>query len=179
VHKAENKILKVGNIEYMKVYIENSQTKYELNEETKNIIQRTVQECVAEEHFDKNCEISIIIVDNNEIKKLNKKYRGKNCPTDVLSFPILDIVNGAYTLKQEDYDRDENIILLGDIIISMEMVVKQAAEYGHSVDREIAFLVSHGVYHLLGYDHKDKETEKRMFEKQEKVLMKLGLKKYI
>jgi len=101
-------------------------------------------------------EVSVSIVDNAEIRELNREYRKKDVPTDVLSFPMDGYV-------------------LGDIIISMEKAVEQAQEYGHSVERELGFLVAHGMLHLLGYDHMDEGGEREMFAAQKEILEAVGL----
>lgn len=111
-----------------------------------------------------NCEngmLNIIFVNNEEIHAINKKYRGINRVTDVISFALEDdntLINPS------------DMRILGDIYVSLEKALEQAKEYEHSFERELSFLVVHGVYHLLGYDHMDKTEEKIMFAKQEEVL---------
>ncbi len=108
--------------------------------------------------------VSFIIVDESRIWEINKQYRGIDKPTDVISFA--------------EIDSDENHILpeeMGDIFICKEKVFSQANEYGHSIEREFAFLATHGLYHLLGYDHQTKADEEVMFEKQENILTKLKI----
>ena len=112
-----------------------------------------------------NAEASIIIIDNKEIKRINKEYRNIDRETDVISFALED---------------DETFIhlpvrILGDIYISIDKAKSQAIEYGHSLRREISFLTVHGMLHLLGYDHMEAEEEKIMFEKQDKILEKLEI----
>ena len=97
--------------------------------------------------------------------------------TDVLSFPLADFKNGVLLSDAGDYDMDEGQLLLGDIVISLETAQKQAAQYGHKLERELSFLVSHGMFHLMGYDHMSGDEEAIMLSKQEKVLGKLGLEK--
>ena len=113
-----------------------------------------------------NATFSIIIVDNEEIHKINKEYRGIDRPTDVISFALEE---------DEDYEVKER--LLGDIYISIDKVYEQAKEYDHSVKRELYFLVTHGFLHLLGYDHMKKEDEEIMFPLQEKILDNYGVKR--
>ena len=105
------------------------------------------------------CEFNIIVVDNEYIHNLNKSYRGIDRPTDVISFALQD---------DKTFDVDDNI--LGDIYISIDKVYSQAEEYGHSKLREFCFLAVHGMLHLLGYDHMNKEDEEKMFNLQEKIL---------
>lgn len=101
-------------------------------------------------------EVSILITDNAEIQSLNAEYREIDAPTDVLSFPM-----------------DEEC--LGDIVISMEKLLEQAQEYGHSPERELAFLTVHGMLHLLGYDHIDEEDQVQMRAREEEILNELGI----
>lgn len=117
-----------------------------------------------------NTEVSVTIVDNEEIRKINNKFRNIDRATDVLSFPLIDFDN-------ESLPDDGSKIYLGDIIISIERAKEQAKEYGHSIDREIGFLTAHSMLHLLGYDHMVPEEEKEMFAKQEEILNNLGLRR--
>lgn len=114
-----------------------------------------------------NCLFNIIIVDNTYIHKLNKDYRGIDRPTDVISFAL------------EDYKDDIalDFRMLGDIYISLDKAKEQAMEYGHSFLREICFLTIHGLLHLLGYDHMEKEDEIVMFKKQDEILNEFGITK--
>lgn len=115
-------------------------------------------------------EISVTFVTNEEIQKLNRTYRGKDQPTDVLSFPMYE----ADEIEIEVYDEMEPL-LLGDIVISIPRAKEQAGDFGHSFERELGFLLVHGFLHLLGYDHHDEQAEKTMFAKQEDILAKHGL----
>lgn len=114
-----------------------------------------------------NCVFNIIIVDNTYIHKLNKEYRGIDRPTDVISFALEDY--------QDDVKLD--IRMLGDIYISLDKALEQADLYGHSFLREICFLSIHGLLHLLGYDHMEKEDEIIMFKKQDELLNEFGITK--
>ena len=114
----------------------------------------------------KDAVMSIIIVDNKEIHRINKEYRNIDRETDVISFAL-----------EEGETFDEPYKTLGDIYISIDKVYEQAKEYGHSVKRELFFLVTHGFLHLLGYDHMKKEDEEVMFPLQEKILDNYGVKR--
>ena len=114
----------------------------------------------------KDSVISIIIVDNDYIHKINKEYRGIDRETDVISFAL-----------EEGETIDEPVKTLGDIYISIDRVYEQAKEYGHSIKRELFFLVTHGFLHLLGYDHMNKEDEEEMFSLQEEILDSYGVKR--
>lgn len=115
-----------------------------------------------------NLEFNVIIINNEEIHKINKEYRGIDRPTDVISFALEDY---------KDIKYENNYRVLGDIYISIDKVKEQAKEYGHSEKRELAFLAVHGLLHLLGYDHMEKEDEKVMFSKQELILDGYGITK--
>ncbi len=130
-----------------------------------SLVEKIVQELLREEGLDVSWEVSIVIVDDEEIQKLNRDYRGKDTPTDVLSFP----------LQEGDFVVSEGDNLLGDIVISLETALRQAEDYGHSLEREVGFLTAHGMLHLLGYSHETIEAEKVMNEKAEAVLNILGL----
>lgn len=112
-----------------------------------------------------NSEFNIIIVDNKKIREINKTYRGIDRETDVISFALEDNKGNVKLEKR----------ILGDIYISCDKAIDQAKEYGHSTLREFSFLSVHGLLHLLGYDHMNKEDEKIMFEKQELILNGKGL----
>lgn len=122
---------------------------------------------VAEDEKLDNIIYDVIIVNNDKIQKINKEYRGKDVPTDVISFALED---------DKSFNR-EDIRMLGDIYISIEKVRSQALEYGHSFKRELYFLAIHGFLHLLGYDHIEKEDEEKMFKKQEEVLSRYGIER--
>ena len=147
------------------IYICDSQKKVVLTDAVKRLSARAVRATLRSEGFFRNAEVSLTFTDDDGIRKMNSEYRGKDCPTDVLSFPLFD----------DDYG-DGMPAALGDIVISLERALLQAQEYGHSLEREVAFLCVHSVLHLLGYDHETGEKEeKEMFEKQESVLEKMGL----
>ena len=114
-----------------------------------------------------NAVANIIIIENEEIKRINKEYRNIDRVTDVISF----------ALEDDSTFIDLPIRVLGDIYISIEKASKQAIEYGHSLKRELAFLTTHGMLHLLGYDHMKKEEEEIMFKKQDDILDKLNIRR--
>jgi metalloprotein, YbeY/UPF0054 family len=157
------------------IIIENEQDKKPVDEQIENLIRKAVNESIKLSNIQFGCEISITLVDNDRIREINKQYRNIDAPTDVLSFPMLDMHEGVIISTEGDYDLDEDRLLLGDIVISLEKAEEQAQEYGHSYNREIAFLTTHGIFHLLGYDHMDYEQESKMMGKQEEVLTNIGL----
>jgi len=137
--------------------ITNLQEKILVDEGLKEVITKAVLSTLNEEK--QEGVVSIALVDNAYIQKLNREYRQIDAPTDVLSFPLAD-------------DEDE---ILGDVVISLEKAQEQAKDYGHSFYREVAFLTVHGVLHLLGHDHYEEEETRLMREKEEKILKVLGL----
>ena len=147
-----------------KVLITNEQNTVKIPSGLRILIRRSCNAVLEYEHFDGPAEISVTFVDNARIHELNLQYRQKDAPTDVLSFPMSDI------------DEDNGCKILGDIVISMERAMEQAELYGHSLQREVAYLTVHSMLHLLGYDHEASGLEAvRMREKEEAVLIQLGL----
>jgi len=115
--------------------------------------------------LEKKYEFSIILVDSNKIHEINREYRNIDKVTDVISFASLD--------DELLFDLNE-VIELGDIFINVDAIRSQASDYGHSLKREFCFLVTHGILHLLGYDHMNKEDEKKMFDLQEEILNEIA-----
>ncbi len=146
----------------------------EQNREYECIIKQVIKACFKEENLiKKNVEINIILTIPEKIQEINKRYRNVDKPTDVLSFPMfekeeVEIIQKNGTSVPE---------ILGDIIISIDQVKRQAEEYGHSIQRELAYMTVHGFYHIMGYDHVENEEKIKMRNKEEKVLEKLGLER--
>ncbi|AHZ16662.1 rRNA maturation RNase YbeY [Bacillus velezensis] len=133
-------------------------------------VEKLLQFAAEKEGVQDQAEVSVTIVTNEEIREINRDYRGKDTPTDVISF----------ALEEEGEDEVEIVgadmpLVLGDIIISADRTKEQAEEYGHSFMRELGFLAVHGFLHLLGYDHMTKEEEEEMFSKQKDLLDEYGL----
>ena len=155
----------------LKVYFSNAQKAVKITPEIKALLRKAIKTALEYENFGRDAEVSVSFVTNDEIHELNRDYRGVDRPTDVLSFPMLD-----GDADDGDIDIDMGSVVLGDIIISAEKAVSQAAAYGHSIERELAFLAVHSTLHLLGYDHETSpEDEKDMFERQEKILTLAGI----
>lgn len=155
-----------------KIYIsDNSKNaEHKVTSELKNLVKKTINACLKHEKITTPCEISVTFVDNAEIHELNLQHREKDCPTDVLSFPLFEKAE-----IMANVDADSNLPI-GDIVISTEKAVEQANEYGHSLEREICFLAAHSVFHLVGYDHEvSEDDEKYMNDSCEKVLSSIGL----
>ena len=118
----------------------------------------------------------VVLVDEQEIRTLNRDTRGIDAVTDVLSYPTLDGVRGRAVSKKEfPFDVDRGRVFLGSIAVCKKRAVEQAKEYGHSVKRELHYLVTHGLLHLLGYDHMEENEKKQMREKEESVMNEIGI----
>ena len=157
------------------ILIENSQEELEINNDIKILIEKCADAVLSYEECDFDAEISVTIVDENEIKSLNAQYRDKDSVTDVLSFPMLEFDEDGEMIY-DDCDFNDGNIVLGDIVICAKRAMEQAEEYGHSIEREFAFLTVHSMLHLLGYDHEHSDDmEQLMFQKQKEILGKLGI----
>ena len=155
----------------LKIYFENEQEKLPVTYKLKMLVREAVEATLDLENYQNTAEVSITFTDNESIHKLNAKYRGVDRPTDVLSFPLFD-----YEGTSEEPPVDEMMNMLGDIVISLERAAEQAEEFGHSFEREVAFLTAHSMLHLLGYDHElGEEEDREMREKQNIVMDMLGL----
>ena len=155
----------------IKVIISNDQKDIKIPTGVRMLVRRCCNAVLRQENFEGSAEISVTFVNNEQIHKLNLEHRNIDRETDVLSFPLGE--NGVY-----DINRDTGAKMLGDIVISIEKAFAQAEEYGHPLQREIAFLTVHSLLHLLGYDHENGGLEAvRMREKEESVLTQLGLKR--
>lgn len=149
------------------VLIKNDQKKIKMTPDLRRLVKRAVLAVLDFEDFGRRAEVSVTFTDNERIHELNREYRNVDRPTDVLSFPLSD---------GEDYDTDGDAVLLGDIVISLERAQTQAEEYGHSFEREVAFLTVHSMLHLLGYDHETSpEDERDMFARQDEILISAGM----
>lgn len=159
----------------VELIIENEQNKEEFTPELSLIIKNVCERVMSEEECDFDAQISLTLTDNENIREINNEHRSIDAPTDVLSFPMLEFDDEGQIIDNE-FEYDDDLIMLGDIVISLEKAREQSIEFGHSFTREVAFLVAHSMLHLLGYDHvDDKEGEEIMCQKQEKVLTSLGI----
>lgn len=138
------------------------------NNQYEEIINKVVEECFKTEKLSgKKIYVSITLTTPEVIRDINKKYRNVDKSTDVLSFPMFE---------KKEIDSIKNDVL-GDIVISIKQVELQAEEYGHSFERELAYMVVHGFYHLMGYDHMEEAEKAQMREKEEAVLSKIGFER--
>ena len=155
----------------LKIYYENDQTKHSIHYKLQMLIRRTILETLDYEGMENDVEVSVTFVDDEGIRELNKKFRNMDKPTDVLSFPLLD-----YEGESEEPFFDELCHNLGDIVISLERAMAQANEFGHSFEREVAFLTAHSMLHLLGYDHEiSEEDDADMRKRQNDIMERMGL----
>lgn len=163
----------------MTFYVE-SETDRELPFDAEEVAGRVIVEALDSEQCPYEVSLNVLLTDNEGIQELNKQYRGIDRPTDVLSFPNVDYDNPADFSAIEDnigdyFDPENGELCLGDIVISVDQVYRQAEEYGHSVRREYAFLIAHSMLHLLGYDHIEPGEADVMERKQEEILDRLGI----
>ena len=157
----------------VELIISNEQDKVEFTEELESAVKSVCEAVLAEEECDFDAEISLTLTDDESIREINREHRGIDKPTDVLSFPMLEFDGDCYDVEEEP---DSGLVVLGDIVISMERAAAQAEEYGHGLKRETAFLTAHSMLHLLGYDHvDDEEGERVMREKQNRILNGLNI----
>lgn len=152
------------------IYFENDQEKMQVSYKLKRLVRLAVEATLAYEEIKRPLEVSVTFVDNEGIRKLNRNYRKIDKPTDVLSFPLFDFEGDGDAMTDELDD------MLGDIVISLERAAAQAEEFGHSFEREVAFLTVHSMLHLLGYDHEtSEEDELDMRRRQTAIMEMLGL----
>lgn len=163
------------------IYVDNRQDKLEVKEEFIKGLEEVIEFALKEEEVDIECEVSLVFVDNNEIKEINNDTRKINKETDVLSFPMLEYedkkvfkeVYKNYKFSASDFDGDE--LVLGDIVLSLEKALEQSIEFNHSYERESSYLVVHSVLHLLGYDHMEDAEKQIMRKREEEILAKLNI----
>lgn len=154
----------IAQIEYLDI---------EKNENYEEIVNKVLKECFKEENLlHTNIYISITLTNPKNIRKINKEYRKVDKETDVLSFPMFEKNEIQAIIKNNEYIVND---VLGDIIISIERVKEQAIEYGHSFERELAYMLTHGFYHLMGYDHIEEKDKDIMRPKEEKILQNLKI----
>jgi len=146
--------------------------------EYEKLINKAIRVSLEYEGIETEIEIGVTIVDDAEMQKLNKTYRGIDTTTDVLSFPMVeynDIESNTSVIAGQMVSPESGRVYLGDIILSWDKVVEQSKIYGHTVQREIGFLVVHSLLHLVGYDHMIEKEEKVMNQKQEAILKGMGV----
>lgn len=163
------------------LYTDNRQNKIEVNEELVNIINEVCEKALRAEEVNIPYQISLLFVDNEEIRDINRETRGIDKATDVLSFPMLDypkdkVFKEVYKdTKFNEIYLDGEELVLGDMVLSLERAKEQSIEYNHSFNREVCYLVVHSILHLLGYDHMEDEEKKRMRKREEEILGDLNI----
>lgn len=155
----------------MLINIENRQKRTPIDKNLLTSLKAAIELCIEGEAPQYNFEMSLIFVSNEAMRKLNRQFRNIDKVTDVLSFPLLDGSEGTLTVNPGDEDMENGMLQLGDVVIAPERALEQANEMGHGLEKELLFLVIHGVLHLLGYDH-EKEDGGKMLKRQEMYLQK-------
>lgn len=162
----------------MEKYTEIEFLEIEENEEYKELISNVVRECFKTEHLENaNMYLNVILTNPENIRKANKEYRNIDKETDVLSFPMFEKDEIEAIISKSKEEKIQINEVLGDIIVSIPKVKEQAIEYGHSTTRELAYMIVHGFYHVMGYDHMNEEEKQVMREKEENMLNKLDIKR--
>ncbi|MBU3105237.1 rRNA maturation RNase YbeY [Clostridium gasigenes] len=163
------------------LYTDNRQEKLKVTEKFIDKLSEVCSFTLKEEELDKEYQISLLFVDNDKIKEINKETRGINKETDVLSFPMLDYEDKkVYKNMYKGYEFDEtymdgNELVLGDMVLSLEKALEQSLEYNHSYEREVSYLIVHSILHLLGYDHMEDSEKIIMRKREEEILNKLEI----
>ncbi|ACD23313.1 MULTISPECIES: rRNA maturation RNase YbeY [unclassified Clostridium] len=165
------------------IYVDNRQEKMEVSDEFTNHLEKVIEFALKEEGVNISSEISLLFVDNEEIREINNETRNIDRATDVLSFPMLDypekkVFKEVYTendFSEADFDGDD--LVLGDVVLSLERALEQSKEYNHSYEREASYLVVHSVLHLLGYDHMEEEDKVKMRKREEEILTALDIRR--
>lgn len=154
----------------MEIAINNLQEKTTITLSMEQVLKSVLQKSAEVYNIAPHTEVSVVLSSDEYIHELNRQYRGKDCPTDVLSFAL----NEGEEVEVIDGPEE---VLLGDIIISLDTAARQAEEYGHSLERELAYLTVHGMLHLLGYDHMNEEEKQEMRQEEEHILSLLGIQR--
>ncbi|HBT19198.1 MAG TPA: rRNA maturation RNase YbeY [Clostridiaceae bacterium] len=165
------------------IHIENEQEQVMVEVSLLDTIEESITYAIKSQGLTMEAEVSVLLVDNEAIREINKEHRQKDQETDVLSFPMIDFPEGE-TFKDTAKERvfgpayyHGEALLLGDVVLSMEKAEAQAKEFGHSLRREVAYLVVHSILHLLGYDHMNPEDQKKMRHEEEEILQALKIQR--
>ena len=141
--------------------------------EAAKLVRRAAKAALKAQNVDADCTINVMLTDDEGIHAINLEQRGIDAPTDVLSFPLNELEEGAFDADACEYDFETEKCLLGDMVLDLERCAKQGAEYGHGFDRELSYLTVHSVLHLLGYDHLDEGERKRAMRAREDAIMEI------
>lgn len=160
----------------MKKYVEIEFWEIQENIQYKDLIEKVTYMCFQEENLiNTNLYLNVILTNPETIRKTNNKYRNIDKETDVLSFPMFEKEEIEEIINKSSKDNNKMEDVLGDVMISIPKVIEQAKEYGHSVERELSYMIVHGFYHIMGYDHIEEEDKVVMRPKEENVLSKLNI----
>ncbi len=139
--------------------------------EAGKLIARAIKTALREQGVDCGCAVSVLLTDDAGIWEINRDQRGVDSATDVLSFPLNELEPGRFDAEVCEYDYDVQLVLLGDMVLSLERCAAQAREFGHSFAREVSYLAVHSTLHLLGYDHLDEGEQKALMRSREEAIM--------
>ncbi|MGV3024372.1 rRNA maturation RNase YbeY [Clostridium thermobutyricum] len=165
------------------IYLDNRQEEIKVSEELIKDMEKVIYFALKEEEVENECEVSLVLVNNDEIREINNDTRNIDKATDVLSFPMLDYPKGKVfkdVYKEKEFDEvylDGEELVLGDIVLSLEKALEQSKEYNHSYEREVFYLIVHSILHLLGYDHMIEEEKVIMRKREEEILNKLDIRR--
>ena len=140
------------------------------------LVGRAVKTALKYQGIDEDCLVNVLFTDDDGIHAINMEQRGIDMPTDVLSFPMNEMEAGVFDAEACEFDYEAECVMLGDVVLSLARCESQAAEFGHSLERELCYLTVHSVLHLLGYDHMDEGAQKKqMREREETIMSEIGL----
>ena len=154
------------------IYIEDARETPSLSVDAQKLIEEVINETLSSENVQKDCFVSVTVVDPEEIREINNEHRNIDSVTDVLSFPVVNLLEGD---ADDAGDYYEGRLILGDVVLCAERAKEQSEEFGHSIEREIGYLTCHSILHLIGYDHETEEEREVMREKEESVMRILDL----
>lgn len=157
------------------IYIEDVCASPAINDDVRDFLRTVVTATLEHEKVNEPCYVSITVVDEDEIKEINNEHRGIDAVTDVLSFPVVNLIDGTYEENAGDFF--EGRLILGDVVLCAKRAREQSIEYGHSYERELGYLTCHSILHLIGYDHEEDFEREVMRQKEEAVMTKLNLRR--
>ena len=157
------------------IYIEDACLNKSIDDEICKLLTETVSATLKYENVTIPCYVSITVVDEDEIKEINNEHRGIDSVTDVLSFPVVNLIDGSFDNNAGDYF--EGRLILGDVVLCAKRAKEQSIDFGHSYDRELGYLTCHSILHLIGYDHEVDSEREVMRQKEEAVMALLNLKR--
>lgn len=157
------------------IYIEDVCASPAINDDVCDFLRTVVTATLEYEKVNEPCFVSITVVDEDEIKEINNEHRGIDAVTDVLSFPVVNLIDGTYEENAGDFF--EGRLILGDVVLCAKRAREQSIEFGHSYERELGYLTCHSILHLIGYDHEEDFEREVMRQKEEAVMTKLNLRR--